>query len=601
MRVHDLSSLLLLGCLTACGGARPAAPEPSSTSPGAAPDTAPAEPASPPGEAPRGTTPSPGETLDEGVGALRLVLPRLDAFVNAPLPPERPERYTSLREVSRIHVGKGGLRQVALFPDEGSLLVVSDDEATVRVYERSTKRLIGNHQVPGFEKWTTGGVVSWPEGDPVFLAGGVAGLFAFDGRGGARLAQLDSRPVDELRWSPDRRVLTARATTAEPMDPSTLHFLERGAGTTLRELGTLNLPERVDGWDLSADNRLLALTYYPSNDLVVVDLHAGGELFRIQAPKYTGDVAFSPDGRWLAAGGEGLLLVDLLEPARRGFYAHVDNNIGHVRFSPSGDALVTSSYDGQIRVFQWRVPADGGGALELSLRKVLRHAGHANVYALDFEGDGNGLVSASGDQTVRTFRAPSPTKAARADEAGAPSERTFLSLDEWKARDPVAARPLPPPDERTAQERARERAPRPSRIQPGEYACKITTEYRLRECWVREDERGHTVLTFAPDNLLALEGILYDDGPVVRFEGWLTEPSTIVGCRGCERRPLHAVFRGDGRRWQGLLTFWNYYAPHTPPPLQPADVRIEDANDRYPLVLELRRASPPSSSPTTPR
>ena len=109
---------------------------------------------------------------------------------------------------------------------------------------------------------------------------------------------------------------------------------------------------------------------------------------------------------------------------------------------------------------------------------------------------------------------------------------------------------------------------------------------------MRKDAQGHTVLTFAPDNLLALEGILYDDGPVVRFEGWLTEPSTVVGCRGCEKQPLHAVFRGGGRNWQGLLTFQNYYAPHAPPTPPPPDVRIEEANDRYPLVLELRRAYP---------
>lgn len=386
----------------------------------------------------------------------------------------------------------------------------------------------------------------------------------------------------------------AEATTAEPTAPSTLYFFERDAGMTLRELGTLRFPERVDGWDLSADNRLLAVTYYPSGDLAVFDLQGGTELFRIPAPNYAGDVAFSPDGRWVAVGGDGLLLVDLLEPARRGFYSFVRNNIGYVRFSPSGDALVASSYDGHLRIFRWQMPADGGGALELSLQQVLRHEGKANVYQFEFERDGNGLVSASGDQTVRTFRAPTSKAPPRAGQSppSAPAGRTFLSLSEWQARDPSAAKPLPRPDERTAQERARSRGPRPSRIQPGEYACKVTTIYRLRDCWVRKDAQGHTVLTFAPDNLLPLEGILYDDGPVVRFEGWLTEPSELVGCRGCEKQPLYAVFRGGSRNWQGLLTFQNYYAPHAPPKPPPADVRIEEANDRYPLVLELRRAEP---------
>jgi hypothetical protein len=105
--------------------------------------------------------------------------------------------------------------------------------------------------------------------------------------------------------------------------------------------------------------------------------------------------------------------------------------------------------------------------------------------------------------------------------------------------------------------------------------------YRLRDCWVRKNAAGHTFLEFARDNLLGLEGVLADDGPVVRFEGWLTEPSTIVGCRGCERQPLHAVFRGAGNRWKGLLTFQNYHDPYAPPEPPPANVGFEDADDRF--------------------
>ena len=131
-------------------------------------------------------------------------------------------------------------------------------------------------------------------------------------------------------------------------------------------------------------------------------------------------------------------------------------------------------------------------------------------------------------------------------------------------------------------------APRPSRIRLGKYACKVDLMYKLRDCWVQKDPKGHTLLRFAPDNLLALEGVLFDDGPVVRFEGWLYEPSTVVGCDGCEKQPLHAVLRGSGNRFQGLLAFRNYYDPYVPPELPNADEKMEAADDRFPVILEFR-------------
>jgi hypothetical protein len=384
-----------------------------------------------------------------------------------------------------------------------------------------------------------------------------------------------------------------------------LHFYVRttdasraGASARLKELGMLTFPERVDAWDLSADNRLLATTHYPSGHLVVVDLRTGSELLRVPGPHFGGDVAFSPDGRLVAMGGRGLLLVDLLNPQRRAFRSHFYNNIGHVRFSPSGDAVVASSYDGHLRVFRYEtVMRDGRTGLTLSLAQTLRHEGQANVYAFVFEANGDGIVSVSGDQTVRTFRAPkSPTTSA----TPIPPARTFRPLEDWKQLDPEAARPFPPASEPSMRDGhyhppLLEGDARPSRIRPGHYACKVDLMYKLRDCSVSKNEQGHTLLRFASDNLLALEGVLYDDGAVVRFEGWLYEPSSVVGCKGCEKQPMHAVFRGAGNRWQGLLRFRDYYDPYTPPDLPAADEKIEAADDRFPMVLEFRAlpAEPP--------
>lgn len=121
--------------------------------------------------------------------------------------------------------------------------------------------------------------------------------------------------------------------------------------------------------------------------------------------------------------------------------------------------------------------------------------------------------------------------------------------------------------------------------------------YKLRDCWVRKGPEGHTLLEFAPDNLLGLQGVLYDDGDVVRFEGWLTEPSSVVGCQGCEQQPMHAVFRGSGKSWKGLLKFRNYYDPYSLPEPPEPDVKFEAANDRFPLMLQFREPLPGGTSP----
>ena len=54
--------------------------------------------------------------------------------------------------------------------------------------------------------------------------------------------------------------------------------------------------------------------------------------------------------------------------------AHFGNNIHRVRFSPSGDALAVSSYEGKVRVFDATTKGP-----TLPLRKLLRHSGTANV------------------------------------------------------------------------------------------------------------------------------------------------------------------------------------------------------------------------------
>jgi hypothetical protein len=346
------------------------------------------------------------------------------------------------------------------------------------------------------------------------------------------------------------------------------------------------MEERVDAWDLSRDNRLLAVAGYPTGTLTVYDLWSGEKVLRLQAPKYAASIAFSPDGRWLAAGGKGLLLIDLANPQRRAFYSYFFNNSNTVAFSPSGDAIAVSSYDGHIRLFRY---ASSGPSL--SLIRSLRHTGRSNVYRIQFDKEGDSLLSASGDQTVRIFGGPyKPT-------SRSPEHDEFHSLEAWRARVPEDEKtrpPSPPPSMKGTHYHPRrlEEPPRTSRIKPGKYSCRITTIYRMRDCTVTKSSKGHTLLQFHEGNLLELEGVLYDDGPIVRYEAWEQRKGSVTDCPGCEMQALHGIFRGHGKNFTGLLTFRAYYDPNNPPPLPDPDAKIEEAEDRFPLTLHFKAPLP---------
>lgn len=126
-------------------------------------------------------------------------------------------------------------------------------------------------------------------------------------------------------------------------------------------------------------------------------------------------------------------------------------------------------------------------------------------------------------------------------------------------------------------------APRPSRLAPGAYACRVSREYRLRDCTVERDEAGRTLLEFAEGNLIGMRGVVTDAGSALEFDGWLTEqqpfgcshcadrcieePSSC-GCdelpeaavRECVAQPLRVTLRPNGAgRYRGSMTYRVYF------------------------------------------
>jgi hypothetical protein len=107
-------------------------------------------------------------------------------------------------------------------------------------------------------------------------------------------------------------------------------------------------------------------------------------------------VAWSPDGRRLAAGSEdgAVRILDVVAgQVVYTFRGHSANGVTAVAWSPDGSRLASGSWDHQVKVW------DAGSGAE-----IFTLAGHGNeITALAWNGDGTRLASASGDRTVKLW------------------------------------------------------------------------------------------------------------------------------------------------------------------------------------------------------
>ena len=306
---------------------------------------------------------------------------------------------------SKPHVSRADasapVRTAGFLGNERFIMVMSGMESTVRVYSEDTRKLVGNWPVPGFTagNFERGTALPWTTDseEPLYLVGNSQGLNLFDALTGELVAELDPGSVWEMRWSPDGKVLVC-VRSEIPAQTSEMTFFVLDGPRSLRKVKTVYFEERIDGWDLSDDNRYLALTFYPSDSLDLVDLHTGETVWRVSAPQYSNTVDISPDGSTVAVGGNHIILLSTGDPGRRAIYTRFDNNIHRARFSPSGDAVAVTSYDGHVRILSTDVDASS-----LKLLKDLRHGGTARVYIVEFAVDGSRLLSPSGDETGREW------------------------------------------------------------------------------------------------------------------------------------------------------------------------------------------------------
>lgn len=255
------------------------------------------------------------------------------------------------------------------FSQDGTRVATAGDDGTIRVWERATgaERLsFVAHAKLAFQ-------VKWLENDSVLASCGTdPALKLWDARTGASLGQIEghSRAIEAIDVSPDRTLLATAS----------------GDGT-------------VAVWRLRDRQRLLSLGPHSAKD-------------------YFSCVAFSPDGRFLAAGGRDReLWVWSIESGQRvAGGSHLDP-IHAARFSLDGKLIATGDALGTIHLWDFAPALSATGANAAtpsadasSIRELpclRRWAGHSRrVNALVFESDQR-LCSAGGDGKIQRWDLPS--------------------------------------------------------------------------------------------------------------------------------------------------------------------------------------------------
>lgn len=108
-------------------------------------------------------------------------------------------------------------------------------------------------------------------------------------------------------------------------------------------------------------------------------------------------LAWSPDGRWLAAGlqgNRGLRVFDAAGGAERGRDSSIGDNVYSLHFSADSRRLLSASYDGQLRIHA----VDDRGALQLLV--AARPDGGKRPYAARFSPDGQRVAVGFDDSAV---------------------------------------------------------------------------------------------------------------------------------------------------------------------------------------------------------
>jgi WD40 repeat protein len=242
---------------------------------------------------------------------------------------------------------------------DGGILATGGDDGVIAVRRLDSGRLLA--KIRAKDRDPVAGVALSPDGRRVVRAAnnGTVTVSAIDGSGARRLMDLSGTRVAQYR-SPDYATAVSFSPDGRRIAVGTLDGTVRivpadGAGRTIVLRG--NRGQVLDiGFD-SGGNRIVTAAF--DGTARVWDV-AGGTPVTLQH-KGVWSASLSPDGRWVASGGEDKIVrVRRVDGGGHPIEIRVGQPVYSVRFRGDGRRIVTGALDGVVRIFDVR----GGPMLE---------------------------------------------------------------------------------------------------------------------------------------------------------------------------------------------------------------------------------------------